>query len=164
MSMKIYWNEMSEAEMKKSGAEYHACNNKACGHAPLIWQQAVGDAVCEGCGKWQNEVEEEEGENSMEENKPTQKEILFDLVQTLQNAYALFGQLEQTDVVKHHRRRVQKLWAFYVKKEAQTALKVTWENWLEVEGNAEKLMTWLADKEVDKELLALREEKEDEEE
>lgn len=155
MSMKIYWNEMSEAEMEKSGAEYHACNNKACGHTPLIWQQAVGDAVCEGCGKWQNEEDEEESESAMEETKTTQEEILFNLTQALQNANALLGQLEQTDLVKLHRRQIGKLWSFYLKKRVAAAQKITWGEWLSDETNMAKFMAWLINDEVDKELLAL---------
>jgi ribosomal protein S27E len=52
MATMIYFDEVSATDFANGDFEYHAC--KSCGHAPLIWQSYVGDAICEGCGKWQN--------------------------------------------------------------------------------------------------------------
>lgn len=51
-SHKIYFGEMSEQDMEKTGTTYWKCYK--CGHAPLIWSNAIGDSSCEGCGRWQN--------------------------------------------------------------------------------------------------------------
>jgi hypothetical protein len=50
---KIYWDEMSEKNMELYGVSYHKCNS--CSFEPLIWNMGIGDAVCENCGKWQEE-------------------------------------------------------------------------------------------------------------
>jgi len=91
----------------------------------------------------------------MSENQPTQEEILFNLTQALQNANALLGQLEQTDLVKLHRRRIGKLWSFYLKKRVAAAQKITWGEWLSDEANMAKFKAWLFNDEVDEELISL---------
>jgi hypothetical protein len=48
---KIYWDEMSKADMELYGVEFWRCYK--CNHAPLIWNMGIEDAICEGCGKWQ---------------------------------------------------------------------------------------------------------------
>jgi hypothetical protein len=45
---------MSEKDMELYGVSYHKCNS--CSFEPLIWNMGIGDAVCENCGKWQDEV------------------------------------------------------------------------------------------------------------
>lgn len=55
MSKKVYWDELSPAQMEEFGYTYHAC--KYCSHEPLIFNTLIGDAICEGCGKWQDEEE-----------------------------------------------------------------------------------------------------------
>lgn len=49
---KIYWDEMSAKEMEIYDVEFFKCHY--CGYSPLIWSMAIGDSVCESCGKWQN--------------------------------------------------------------------------------------------------------------
>lgn len=48
---KIYWDELTPKQMEESGTQYYRCFN--CNHAPLIWNNAVGDSSCESCGEWQ---------------------------------------------------------------------------------------------------------------
>ena len=47
---------MSEKDMELYGVSYHKCNS--CSFEPLIWNMGIGDAVCENCGKWQEEDNE----------------------------------------------------------------------------------------------------------
>lgn len=49
---KVYWGELSEKDMELLGYTYHKC--LFCSHQPLIWNTLIGDAVCEGCGEWQD--------------------------------------------------------------------------------------------------------------
>ena len=51
---KIYYGEMTESDMKLYGVEYHKCLN--CEYSPLIWNMGIGDASCESCGEWQNDI------------------------------------------------------------------------------------------------------------
>ncbi len=51
---KIYWGEMSEKDMELNQVTYYKCAN--CDYSPLIWNSGIGDAICESCGEWQNDI------------------------------------------------------------------------------------------------------------
>jgi hypothetical protein len=50
--IEIYYGELTVMQMEEYGATYRKCGS--CGGSPLIWQQTVGDGICENCGSWEN--------------------------------------------------------------------------------------------------------------
>lgn len=52
----VYRGELTPKEMKLYGYEYKKC--LSCNSDELVVQQFVNDVICEDCGLWQSEMEQ----------------------------------------------------------------------------------------------------------